>query len=490
MFARAACGLAVWVGMTGAAAAQTYGSGFSGRGIDPLPLSGSPRPALFPRDVAPGARPAASAPVPTPPVRLAPPQPLPDSAPLPAPAPARPVQPAAARADVTPPPMPTPAELGFVPRTEMGGPGCDFGCDDVCGPPGRCWVGFEWLYWVTSGQGTPALVTTAPVGTPRAVAGVLGQPTTATLFGGNRVNSDFRNGFRVTAGTWLNDAQTFGLEGNFFFLARSRQQFAAASDGSQVITRPFINALSGTGDTELVSFPGVVAGRVRADPRNTLLGAGANAIANLFCDPCGRLDFLIGYRYLNLVDRLTAEENLTALAGQTAAPAGTQYTILDQFTTRNNFHGGLLGLGGEWRFGHFYLGGRTGVSLGVNRQTTSIDGTTVLTPPGGAPQAFSGGLLAQPSNIGHTERSVFAVMPEVNLRFGVQVTEMARAFVGYDFLYLSNVLRAGDQIDPRVNPNFLPPRAIPVAGPAVPAYSPRTTDFWAQGVSVGLELRF
>jgi hypothetical protein len=396
-------------------------------------------------------------------------------------------------ADETPAPKPAGPLPGYVPTPSelVGcGPACGFGCADGCGPPGRTWIGFEWLYWITSGQTTPDAVTTAPVGTPRATAGALGQPTTSAVFGGNRLNNDFRNGFRVYAGTWLNDEQTLGVEGDFFFLGNSRQGFAAMSDGSQIVTRPFANALTGAPDVELVSFPNVVAGRTSVDAKNSLLGAGVTGLFNLCCDPCARLDFLLGYRYLNLVDELTFREQLVSLPGQTTVPAGTQYSIQDRFTTRNNFHGGLLGLGGEWRFGHFFVGGRAGISFGVNRQTTNIDGRTVITPPGGVPQVFAGGLYAQPSNIGHYDRSVFAVLPEVGLKFGVQLTDFARAYVGYNFLYLSNVQRAGDQADQRVNPNLLPPRPAVVAGPALPAYTPKTTDFWAHGISVGLELRF
>jgi hypothetical protein len=136
-----------------------------------------------------------------------------------------------------------------------------------------------------------------------------------------------------------------------------------------------------------------------------------------------------------------------------------------------------------------FVGVRASVALGGNRQVTDIEGSTVITPPGGPPQTTSGGLLALPSNIGHYERTEFAVMPQVGVRAGVQLTDHVRVYAGYDFLYLSDALRAGDQIDPRVNPTLLPPVRAGV-GPAVPAYTPQSTDFWMQGVNVGLQLRF
>src|SRR5262245_716812 len=39
-----------------------------------------------------------------------------------------------------------------------------------CGPPGRLWLGAEYLYWRISDSRTPALVTTSPPGS----AGILG----------------------------------------------------------------------------------------------------------------------------------------------------------------------------------------------------------------------------------------------------------------------------------------------------------------------------
>ena len=75
------------------------------------------------------------------------------------------------------------------------------------------------------------------------------------------------------------------------------------------------------------------------------------------------------------------------------------------------------------------------------------------------------------------------------MRVGCQLTDNARIYAGYNFMYMSNVVRAGDQIDANVNPTLLPPRTN-VTGPALPAFMPKTTDFWAQGISIGLELRY
>ncbi|QDU19433.1 BBP7 family outer membrane beta-barrel protein [Urbifossiella limnaea] len=428
-------------------------------------------------------------------VRADPPKTLPNIPPVPAaqptrvapaPTPAPAAQPPArlpAHVDVPAKPTPAaaaaPAAPTFYPIT-----GCPTACPEPCGPAGDVWGRFEWLYWAGSGQSLPPLVTVAPPGTPRAAAGVLGQPTTLTQFGGGRANNDFRDGFRFTGGWWHNDDRTLGFEGDFFFLSRSREGVATSSDGSAVIARPFFDAAAGVPAAQLVSFPGVVAGSATADATSQVIGGGISGLSNLCCDPCGRVDLVVGFRYLHVGDEVTVTENLTALGIASRVTPGTTFVVNDRFATSNDFYGGVIGVSGERRYGSFFVGGKLSVALGGVVQTTTIDGSTVI---GGVAQ--TGGLLTQPSNIGRYQRSAFAVVPEVGLRAGFQVTESARVYGGYNFLYLSNVARAGDQIDPAVNPLLLPPRAS-VVGPAVPAFPDRTTDFWLQGVSLGVELRF
>ena len=363
-------------------------------------------------------------------------------------------------------------------------------CDCLCGPPGRVWVSGEWLYWAAAGQPVPALVTASPPGTPRNLAGVAGGPGTTTLLGGSsRLNNDFRNGYRLRAGMWLDDCQTHGIEGEFFFLGRSREGGTFGGDPTQIVSRPFVNALTGRPDAELVSFPGVLSGTVNVDATSEVIGGGFNGIHNICCDPCGRFDLIAGFRYLNLRDTLNITENLSAQARSGVVP-GTGIVVRDQFTTDNDFYGGVIGANYERRFSSFFVGVRASVALGLSHQEVGIDGSTTFTPPGMAPVTLPGGLLAQPSNIGRYTNDEFAVIPEVGVRVGSQLTERLRGFVGYNWIYWSNVARAGDQIDPVVNPNQLPPSTLPIAGPARPAPRTNVTDFWLQGVSAGAEFRF
>ena len=81
--------------------------------------------------------------------------------------------------------------------------------------------------------------------------------------------------------------------------------------------------------------------------------------------------------------------------------------------------------------------------------------------------------------------------PVLGINLGYHITPHVRVFVGYNFLYLSSVLRAADTIDPFVDagrvPNFLnnPPPILP--GTPRPAPQFRETDFWAQGINFGIQ---
>ena len=413
---------------------------------------------------------------------------------------------AAAQPSQLPASAAAPAGLPSTPASNTLSQGCSvnsactscptYACDPCgpcgpCGPAGRFWVAAEYLYWTTSGNPVPPLVTAAPNGNTRTNAGNLGDPGTQTLFGGNRINNDWRSGFRVSGGMWLDECQTLGIESDFFYLGRSRDQGSFSGSPTQtIVSRPFFNANTGLQDTQLVEYPNVLKGTVSVDSKSSLWGTGGNLVKNICCDPCGRCDLLIGGRYLNLTDDLTIREELTSLPGATGVPAGTTFSIRDQFRTENNIYVGTIGFYKERRFSHYFVGLKSTIGLGVNHQVTDISGSTTITTPGGQPTTYAGGLLTQPSNIGRYTSNRFVVVPEVGLKVGCQLTEHARAYVGYNFLYVSNVVRSGDQIDLRVNTNQIPPSQGLGTGPAVPAYTNNKTDFWAQGISLGLEFRF
>jgi hypothetical protein len=365
-------------------------------------------------------------------------------------------------------------------------------CAACCPAPvanDRMWFSAEFLLWWIKGGSVPPLVTASPP----ASTGTLGQPGTLILFGpGSDLERSPTPGGRFTAGCWLDDDQTFGLEGSYFFLVPRGNQFDAAGDGSPgspAIARPFFNTQTGREDSELVAFPGVLAGRISVDPTSRLQGFEANFLCTLWCECNWSVAALAGFRYLDLDEGLGITENLAVLPSVPLL-GGSQFVVHDGFSTHNQFYGGQLGLRGEMWQGRLFAVANLKVGLGDCQQGVDINGFTQITTPAGAVTTQPGGLLALPSNSGHFFGEHFAVVPEGSLVVGYRVTDHVSISIGYTFLYWSNVARPSDQIDRGINPAALPISGAAAVPSSRPAFSLQDTDFWAQGLTFGLELRF
>lgn len=365
----------------------------------------------------------------------------------------------------------------------------------TCGLPGKFWVRAEYLIWWTEGMQTPPLVTTSPPGTPAGNAGVLGTPGVDVLYGGEEILSDQRSGGRFRIGTWRDDAGYFGYETDFFFLADEDQNFAATTIGPQIIARPFFNVEEGQ-DSQLIQYPGIVHGTVQVDADTSLWSISPRLRWNLACEQmidCDpyypgaaggyRLDFLLGYRYVGLEDQLSIRESIAHVDGNTH----TYFQLHDSFETSNDFHGADLGILWEGYRGPWSLEMIGRVGVGNTTQEVTISGATSVTDTG---PTFTdpGGLLALPSNIGTYSRDEFSVVPEFSITLGYAMTPRSRFLVGYTFMYWDNVVRAGDIIDTTVNQSLLP--APQGNNPARPSFAFSDTDFWAQGLSLGLDYRW
>jgi hypothetical protein len=363
----------------------------------------------------------------------------------------------------------------------------------------------EYLLWWTRGNRLPPLVTTGPVEVPEAVRGALGAPGTVLLFGNTDAYDETRSGGRFTVGYWHDPTHCLGLEASFFFLQESNTNFGASSDQFPVLARPFFNLNFGIQTSELLATPlnGFLdlRGRVDIDASSRLWGAEINAKRALCILPCSpwRFEVLGGFRYLDLEENLSITEQSVSLAAVPDFPVfdvGNQLRITDSFDTHNRFYGGQVGGRVEWRRGPWAVEGRAKVALGVTHQEVDINGSLTVSPVSAPPQVFTGGLLALSSNIGSYSRERFSVVPEVGVKVYYQLTPEVRVFGGYDFLLWTNVARPGDQVDTNVDLNLLPTQ--PASGGTVPNLTGRTgplfpfrdTTYWAQGINVGVEVRY
>jgi hypothetical protein len=202
-------------------------------------------------------------------------------------------------------------------------------------------------------------------------------------------------------------------------------------------------------------------------------------------------------RYLELDDVLDIRQNVTLLSsgvagyeGSTLNP-GSSLSIADHFGARNEFIGGQVGARAGYQQGRVGVDATVRLALGENHEGLDVIGNTTLGRPGAGPVA-PGGLLALASNSGRFTQDRVNFVPEVGVKVGYQMTSWLRASVGYDFLYMTDVLRAGDQVSLDVNPRQVPSSLNfnRGGGPIQPGPLVRETDFWAQGLTFGLELRY
>ena len=421
------------------------------------------------------------------------------------------------------PALPTPANQSAAPPSPVGGESAICWpwapADSTCGPPRCFWVSGEYLLWWIKGSQVPPLVTT---GTPGAstLPGVLGQSDTTVLFGGSDLDNPVRSGGRFGGGFWLNDCQTIGLEGSYFFLGSRSVHF---DDSTGLIARPFFDVINGIQNAELVSFPGIATGNIQVSAFSRLQGAELNLLCipcctpccdpcadqacgsgetakhNAYCNTCCGCNYWVsllgGFRYLQLDEGLDITESSQVnpdLAAGSPLFGGSTINIGDQFDTHNYFYGGQIGAKAEICWGRWFVDVVGKVALGDSHEVVDIHGVTAITSPAGTTVVTPAGFLASESNSGQFSRDRFAVLPEIGINVGCQITPCMRAFVGYTFLYWSSVVRPGDQVDVGLSGTQIPTdtRFNPQAGPARPAVLLRDTDFWAQGINFGLEFRY
>jgi hypothetical protein len=386
-----------------------------------------------------------------------------------------------------------PSSFGHRTCDSCGTPACrcndyDATCfDEPCSPIHGLWGRGEYLMWWMSGATAPPLVTTSPDGTPITDAGIL--PDAEILFPTDRLGIEGRPGGRFTLGYWFDDAESLGIEGNYFFLDKGGDGFQGVSsdEGSPILARPIIDAETGLEDAILVSYPDVFAGSINVASSSDVLGAEANIRKMMANSYWGRMDLLAGYRFIRVNESLNVYENQVSIDPGGIIPLGTQISIQDNFITRNQFNGGQVGMILQKEHRRWTLEGVGKVAFGSWNQQVRIGGYTSIAVPNVPVVVEEGGVLALASNSGNFQRDRFAAIPEIGLNLRYQLTECCKLSVGYTMIYLSHIVRPGNNVDRQIDLDQLPP----VQGPGdYPMFRFKESDAWLQGLNLGLECRF
>ncbi len=362
----------------------------------------------------------------------------------------------------------------------------------------RVWFDVEYLnWWYKDPSLSIPLVTTSD--DPLSI-GALGEPGTRIIFGAGSGNSPtYRNpsGGRIACGFWFDYRQTMGLDANAFVLERVSSVFTASSAGGDApliaipfnATQPFLFNPAGETSLNAGGFPN----RVEVHSSTQLWGGEANGLLNFIGWDLARVILLGGFRYLDLDETLTLTDTFFDTASSATATTAATITVQDQFKTRNQFYGAQAGLKAEWNRGNWFVNGTAKFAYGSNHETMMIAGdTTVVNGAfGAASGVFPGGVFAQPSNIGSFTRSVEAYVPEGQVQIGCLICPYLKPFVGYNFIYISKVIRAGEQLERNINPTqnqFFGGGTL--VGPPAPLPTFQPSSFWAHGITAGLEFRY
>ena len=357
------------------------------------------------------------------------------------------------------------------------------------GPLGPNWSSAELLYWWPSRQPVPPLVSGTRTGLPP----VFGDPGTSLLVGSRAIDSDPSAGGRFTMGSTLNSSETVGYEITYMFLGTRtfRERVTDLNGAVRSFGLPYTNATTGANEYLTLAQPGVNSSLFTVSTSTRVQGWEVNTVANLVDDTSLKINALAGWRYFQVHEGLRMEQTQLRFADM----PGIARTA-DQFDAHNRFHGGQLGLHADARSGSVFCEMTAKVAFGQNYEVVKNEGMTVLQTPvlgGLATRGFGGsGIYVQPSSAGRTANGVFAVVPEGTIKFGFRLGDAGRVYLGYTFVYLSDAVRPGDQIDRTLNPGQIP--IVNGVGPGFasdrPARIVNRSDFWAQGLIIGLETRY
>lgn len=329
--------------------------------------------------------------------------------------------------------------------------------DPACGPAGRFWVAPDLALGWTRGANVPRLVR-------------VGSPAGAVGYGGQRAGAPFRAGIGLNLGLWLDDRHTRGVDASFFYLSQGGTGSTLFPPGGGLYL------LAADGPFPLSDPATGHAGAFQAGLNTRFASADVNYRQNLFCSADARLDALAGYRYAHVADDFE-------LYGKRLGPSGEVVRFRDLVSADNDFHGGQVGLAGEYRLGSWYAGMTGKVAFGTVFTDTDLHGKFRVNGT-----VIPSGFYARPGLAGERDHARFGVMPSVGVTVGRQLGDHCRLFVGYSFQYLNHLTRGPDVPDPtppvaaadpfRVNPVGLNRRDA------------ADSDFWAQSLNLGLELRY
>ncbi len=412
-------------------------------------------------------------------------------------------------------PGPGPGVLPAAPGMELGGPlpasdgfakvlpgERDYTCDQY-----QWYANADYLLWRINNTSVPVPATITPAGVVQVpVPGAI-PPVTQVLSIGSQlqqgptgpVNLGEHNGGRFTLGCWCDPERVLGFEVQGFFLEKLAFGFNTVFNNNNSNTNaliintglplPVIVGGQVVANENLV-FIGTSSGSLQGSLSQILAGGEANFRSTWMTFANTRIGFLTGFRTIYFNEDFSLRDTYTL----TLPPAGgamlfgggttLSANTIDGINCRNNFYGAQAGLDVESYWGQFFVQGRVKGALGAMRQTVDIKSDSF------SPQLAAGGIIFGTGDVGKRTRTRISGVPEGNIRVGYQFCHYCRAYVGYDGIFMYNVVRPANQLAPGNNVQ------VSVAGTTAAANISQNTfrfndsNLMIQGISFGVELRY
>jgi hypothetical protein len=340
----------------------------------------------------------------------------------------------------------------------------------------RWWIGGEYLLWRIHDSNPPDLAS---------LFAATGVNTSSGLDSGSA-----RSGFRITGGYWFDETHCCGIEGSFFFMDQKRS-FSSAStvDAFQagianIPTRIVTNLPV---DTGMDLDPGDLLTTVTTGTSYMrLMGFESNFRRTVWWIGGLSVDVLAGFRYLQLDETVSLAGDFTfSEPNPDEATPGPEdgrtvhMSTLDEIQCRNQYYGGQVGASFSWHCYRLTVDGLAKFGVGGTAEQVTTGGVTfqspgLIEPTVGAPlvarpaATLPGGILTS-TPLTTSYRTRVSVVPELRASLGYQVTNNLNAFVGYNFIWWTNVAIPGDQSS---------------------TSSSGSRDIWFQGLDFGVLLKF
>ena len=288
----------------------------------------------------------------------------------------------------------------------------------------------------------------------------------------------------MTFGMWFDPCFIRGVGARLFVLGNSQTNYEITHDSIPILTRPFNNLTLGREDSDVITYPGVSIGGIAVQDSSRVGGGDVFWRRMCFQDACRRVDFIAGYQFATIDQKLAIQSNRTIVATGGTIANGTVILNEDIFDTQNRYHAGSIGLMAEYDRCHLTWNLLAKVGLGRMTQRTHISGSRSTTVPNQTPIVTDQGLYALGTNIGNYEGSVFTVSPEVSLNVSYYLHDCLMLTAGYSFILWNHVAQPGDQIDRTINTTQITTTTL--TGEPRPSFLGADSTYTLHGMNIGL----